>query len=117
MKRLISILVVVAMMFSLVASALPVFATEGEGEEATYSIVAPETPAVSKNDQGASYVMPAGSWLAQAKAFAGALVGLDAAGLEAFEVVSDALTTAGCTMKNTTAGYKVTFIAALSYVR
>ena len=41
MKRLISILVVVAMMFSLVASALPVFATEGEGEGA-------ETPEAAK---------------------------------------------------------------------
>ena len=93
-------------------------ATEGEGDEATYSIVAPETVAVSKNDQGEAYSgMPAGSWLNQAKVFAGALVGLDAAGLEAFEVVSDALANAGCTMKNTTAGYKVTFIAAFGYAR
>ena len=92
-------------------------ATEGEGDAATYSVVAPATLAVSKNEQGDGYAMEAGSWLAQAKVFAGALVGLDAAGLEAFAPVSDALANAGCTMQNTTAGYKVTFIAAFGYAR
>ena len=91
--------------------------TTGEGEDATTSLVAPETPAVSKNDQGEGYVMPAGTWLAQAKVFANAVVGLDAAGLEAFAPVSDALAEAGCTMQKTPAGYKVTIISAFGYAR
>ncbi|MBR2612514.1 MAG: hypothetical protein IKC72_05535 [Clostridia bacterium] len=87
--------------------------TDGE----TKTLTAPETPAVSKNEQGDGYVMPAGSWLNQAKAFCAAIVNLDAAGLEAFAPVSDALASAGCTMQNTTAGYKVTIVAAFGYAR
>jgi hypothetical protein len=81
------------------------------------AIVAPATPAVSKNDQGDSYLMDAGSWAKQAQAFANSTVGKTVAELADLETVSDALTAAGCTMKNTTAGYKTTIIAAAGYVR
>lgn len=82
------------------------------------AIVAPETPAVSKNDQGESYSgMPAGAWYKQAQAFANSTVGKTVAELADLETVSDALAAAGCTMKNTTAGYKTTIIAAAGYVR
>jgi hypothetical protein len=81
------------------------------------AIVAPATPAVSKNDQGDSYLMYAGSWAKQAQAFASSTVGKTVAELADLETVSDALTAAGCTMKNTTAGYKTTIIAAAGYVR
>ncbi len=87
--------------------------TEGE----TKTLAAPETLAASKNEKGDDYVMPAGNWLNQAKAFCAAIVGLDAAGLEAFAPVSDALASAGCTMKSTPAGYKVTIISAFGYAR
>lgn len=75
------------------------------------------TLAVSKNDQGDNYVMPAGSWAKQAQAFANSAVGKTVADLANLETVSDALAAAGCTMKNTTAGYKVTIIAAAGYAR
>ena len=82
------------------------------------AIVAPATPAVSKNDQGESYSdMPAGAWYKQAQAFANSTVGKTLAELANLETVSDALAAAGCTMKNTTAGYKTTIIAAAGYVR
>ena len=81
------------------------------------ALVAPETPAVSKNDQGDSYVMPAGAWYVQAQVFANSTVGKTVAELADLEVVSDALATAGCTMQNTTAGYKTTIIAAAGYAR
>lgn len=82
------------------------------------AIVAPATPAVSKNDQGESYSgMPAGAWYKQAQAFANSTVGKTLAELANLETVSDALAAAGCTMKNTTAGYKATIIAAAGYVR
>ena len=82
------------------------------------ALVAPETPAVSKNDQGESYSgMPAGAWYKQAQAFANSTVGKTAAALENLETVSDALATAGCTMKNTTAGYKTTIIGAVAAAR
>ena len=82
------------------------------------AIVAPATPAVSKNDQGESYSgMPAGAWYKQAQAFANSTVGKTVAELADLETVSDALAAAGCTMKNTTAGYKTTIIAAAGYVR
>ena len=79
-------------------------------------LVAPETAAVSKNE-GEGYVMPAGSWAKQAQAFANSTVGKTAAELENLETVSDALAAAGCTMQNTTGGYKTTIIAAVGYAR
>lgn len=81
------------------------------------AIVAPATPAVSKNDQGDSYLMDAGAWYKQAQAFANSTVGKTVAELADLETVSDALAAAGCTMKNTTAGYKTTIIAAAGYAR
>ena len=81
------------------------------------ALVAPETPAVSKNDQGDNYKMDAGSWAKQAQAFANSTVGKTVAELADLEVVSDALKAAGCTMKNTTGGYKTTIIAAAGYAR
>ena len=80
-------------------------------------LVAPETPAVSKNDQGDEYVMPNGAWDKQAQAFANSAVGKTVAELADLEVVSDALAAAGCTMQNTTGGYKTTIIAAAGYAR
>lgn len=72
----------------------------------------------TKNEQGESYTgMPAGPWYKQAQAFANSTVGKTAAELENLETVSDALAAAGCTMKNTTAGYKVTIISAAGYAR
>ncbi len=81
------------------------------------ALVAPETPAVSKNDQGENYKMEAGSWAKQAQAFANSAVGKTVAELADLEVVSDALKAAGCTMQNTTGGYKTTIIAAAGYAR
>ena len=81
------------------------------------ALVAPETPAVSKNDQGENYKMEAGSWAKQAQAFANSTVGKTVAELADLEVVSDALEAAGCTMQNTTGGYKTTIIAAAGYAR
>ena len=89
------------------------------------ALVAPETAAVSKNDQGDTYgggtpeapAMAAGHWYQQAQAFADSTVGKTAAELENLETVSDALAAAGCTMKNTTGGYKTTIIAAVGYAR
>ena len=81
------------------------------------AIVAPETPAVSKNDQGEGYVMTAGSWAKQAQAFANSAVGKTVAELANLETVSDALAAAGCTMQFTTGGYKTTIIAAAGYAR
>ncbi len=73
---------------------------------------------VSKNEQGEAYVgMPAGPWYKQAQAFANSTVGKTAAELENLETVSDALAAAGCTMKNTTVGYKATIIKAVGYAR
>ena len=72
----------------------------------------------SKNEQGEGYTgMPAGPWYKQAQAFANSTVGKTVAELANLEVVSDALAAAGCTMKNTTAGYKTTIIAAAGYAR
>ena len=74
--------------------------------------------AVSKNEQGEAYSgMPAGPWYKQAQAFANSAVGKTAAELENLETVSDALAAAGCTMKNTTAGYKATIITAAGYAK
>lgn len=67
----------------------------------------------TKNEKGDNYMMPAGNWKTQAQAFANSAVGKTAAELETLETVSDALATAGCTMKNTTAGYKTTIIEAV----
>jgi hypothetical protein len=73
---------------------------------------------VSKNEQGEAYSgMPAGPWYKQAQAFANSTVGKTVAELANLETVSDALAAAGCTMKNTTAGYKTTIIAAAGYAR
>ena len=72
----------------------------------------------TKNEQGESYTgMPAGPWYKQAQAFANSTVGKTVAELADLDTVSDALAAAGCTMKNTTAGYKTTIIAAASYAR
>ena len=72
----------------------------------------------TKNEQGESYTgMPAGPWYKQAQAFANSTVGKTVAELANLETVSDALAAAGCTMKNTTAGYKTTIIAAAGYAR
>lgn len=76
-----------------------------------------ETPAVSKNEQGESYKMEAGSWLKQAQAFANSAVGKTTADLANLETKSDALAAAGCTMKYTTAGYKTTIITAAEHAR
>ena len=81
------------------------------------ALVAPETPAVSKNDQGDSYVgMPAGPWYKQARAFAASAVGKTVAELADLELTSDALVAAGCTMKGT-ADYKAPLIAAAGYAK
>ena len=72
----------------------------------------------SKNEQGDSYTgMAAGPWYKQAQVFANSTVGKTVAELANLETVSDALAAAGCTMKNTTAGYKTTIIAAAGYAR
>ena len=72
----------------------------------------------TKNEQGDNYTgMAAGPWYKQAQVFANSTVGKTVAELADLEVVSDALAAAGCTMKNTTAGYKITIIAAASYAR
>ena len=81
------------------------------------ALVAPETPAVSKNDQGDEYVMNKGAWYKQAQAFANSTVGKTIAELADLETVSDALAAAGCTMQYTTAGYKATIIKAAGYAR
>lgn len=84
-------------------------------------LVAPETPAVSKNDQGENYgdgqSMAAGAWYKQAQAFANSTVDKTVAELADLETVSDALAAAGCTMQYTTAGYKATIIKAAGYAR
>ena len=71
----------------------------------------------SKTEQGESYTMPAGSWVKQAAAFSNSTVGKTVAELENLETVSDALAAAGCTMQNTTAGYKATIIKAVGYAK
>ena len=81
------------------------------------ALVAPEVAEVSKNDQGERYKMDAGTWAKQAQVFANSTVGKTIAELADLELVSDALATAGCTMKNTTGGYKTTIIAAAGYAR
>ena len=79
--------------------------------------VTASTLKVSKNEQGESYSMPAGTWVKQAQAFANSAVGKTVADLANLETVSDALEAAGCTMKKTTAGYKTTIISAAGYAR
>ncbi len=72
----------------------------------------------TKNEQGDNYTgMAAGPWYKQAQAFANSTVGKTVAELANLETVSDALAAAGCTMQNTTAGYKTTIIAAAGYAR
>ena len=72
----------------------------------------------TKNERGEGYTgMPAGAWYKQAQVFANTTVGKTAAELENLETVSDALAAAGCTMQNTTAGYKATIITAVSYAK
>lgn len=80
------------------------------------ALVAGEAKA-SKTEQGESYTMPAGSWVKQAAAFSNSTVGKTVAELENLETVSDALAAAGCTMQNTTAGYKATIITAAGYAK
>ena len=71
----------------------------------------------TKADKGDSYMMPAGNWLKQAAAYSASAVGKTAAELENLDLVSDALAQAGCTMQNTTAGYKATIIKAAANAR
>ena len=81
------------------------------------ALVAGEVKA-SKAEQGEDYTgMPAGAWYKQAAAFSNSTVGKTVAELENLETVSDALAAAGCTMKNTTAGYKATIIKAAGYAK
>ena len=81
------------------------------------ALVASETPAVSKNDQGEGYTgMPAGPWYKQARAFAASAVGKTVAELADLELTSDALVEAGCTMQGT-ADYKAPLIAAAGYAK
>lgn len=89
-----------------------------DGEEPdTKVLVAPETPAVSKNEQGDSYTgMPAGPWYKQASAFAASAVGKTVAELADLELTSDALVAAGCTMQGT-ADYKAPLLAAAGYAK
>lgn len=78
------------------------------------ALVAGELQA-SKTEKGDAYTgMPAGSWAKQAAVFANSTVGKTAAELANLETVSDALAAAGCTMKNTTQGYKDTIIKAVN---
>ena len=72
----------------------------------------------SKNDQGEAYgQMPAGTWYVQATGYCTTTVGKTAADLENLDAApSDALTEAGCTMKNV-AGYKAVIIRAAGYAR
>ena len=72
---------------------------------------------LSKAELGDAYAMEAGSWINQAKAFAASTVGKTVAELNGLETVSDALAAAGCTMQNTTAGYKATIIKAAASAR
>ena len=81
------------------------------------ALVAPETPAVSKNDQGEGYTgMPAGPWYKQARAFAASAVGKTVAELADLELTSEALVAAGCTMQGT-ADYKAPLLAAAGYAK
>ena len=76
------------------------------------AIVAPATPAVSKNDQGEEYSgMPAGPWYKQAQAFANSFVG------KTVDKLADlpASGVAGCTVY--AGGYKATLIKAAGYAR
>jgi hypothetical protein len=61
--------------------------------------------------------MPAGPWYKQAQAFSNSTVGKTVAELENLDTVSDELVAAGCTMQNTTAGYKATIIKAAGYAK
>ena len=72
----------------------------------------------SKNDQGEAYgQMPAGTWYKQATGYCTTTVGKTAADLANLDAApSDALTEAGCTMKNV-AGYKAVIIRAAGYAR
>lgn len=87
---------------------------------ATDGVLNAVTSVTTKVEMGDSYdngKMPAGNWAKQARAFADAVTGKTAEELEAFEPVSDALAQAGCTMQNTTVGYKATIIKAFGYAR
>ena len=75
------------------------------------------TLAASKNEQGDNYKMDAGSWASQAQVYANFAVGKTVAELNNLDTVSDALANAGCTMQNTTGGYKATIIKAAGYAR
>ena len=71
----------------------------------------------TKADKGDNYMMPAGNWMNQAKAYSASAVGKTVSELANLETVSDALAQAGCTMQNTTAGYKATLIKAANNAR
>ena len=88
-----------------------------EEVEGAQTLVAGELQA-SKQEKGEAYTgMPAGAWYKQAAVFANTTVGKTVAELENLETVSDALAAAGCTMQNTTAGYKATIIKAAGYAK
>ena len=98
-----------------------VVATILDSNEVTFTVdgetVTAGAYAGSKADKLDNYMMPAGNWLNQAKAYSASTVGKTVAELANLETVSDALSAAGCTMKNTTAGYKATIIKAAANAR
>ena len=91
-------------------------AVSGEGENAVFAATALEYKG-TKNELGDGYSMPNGSWKKQAQAYADSAVGKTVAELANLETVSDALAEAGCTMQNTTGGYKTTIGDAASKVK
>ena len=71
----------------------------------------------TKNEQGDSYVMPAGTWYKQAQGYCTTAVGKTLAELANLDAVkTDALVAAGCTMKNV-AGYYAVLNNAGKYAR
>lgn len=91
-------------------------AVSGEGENAVFAATALEYKG-TKNEQGEGYKMPNGSWKKQGQVYANSAVGKTVAELANLETVSDALAEAGCTMENTTGGYKTTIGDAASKVK
>ena len=83
--------------------------TDGEVSVTTYK--------GSKNEQGESYVMPAGTWYKQAQGYCTTAVGKTLAELANLDAVkTDALVAAGCTMNNV-AGYYAVLNNAGKYAR
>ncbi len=71
----------------------------------------------TKNERGEEYSMDAGAWYKQAQAFADSAIGKTVAELADLELVSDALAEAGCTMQNTTGGYRAVIVKAAGAAR